>query len=108
MLPPRGVAVLRFDRRACAADRFDEQSADALAAVATLAARPEIDAKRIGLWGFSQGAWVAPVVATRSDRLGFLVLVAATGVSPAAQMRYGTANATKMMTPPIVGVPALA
>jgi len=90
VLPPRGVAVLRFDRRAGAADRFDEQSADALAAVATLAARPEIDAKRIGLWGFSQGAWVAPLAASRSRNVAFLILVAACGVTPAAQMRWGT------------------
>ena len=30
--------------------------------MATLAARPEIDAERVGLWGLSQGGWVRPMV----------------------------------------------
>jgi len=53
-----------------------------------VAALPEIDAARIGLWGISQGGWVAPLAATRSDRVAFLVLVASAGVSPAEQMRW--------------------
>ncbi len=73
VLPPRGIAVLRFDRRG---DDVRE--------------REDIDAERIGLWGFSQGAWVAPLVAGESREVAFLVLLASTGVSPAEQMLYGT------------------
>ena len=91
VLPPAGIAVARFDRRGDDVPLLD-QARDVEAVVETLAARADIDRDRIGLWGFSQGAWVAPLVATRSDRVGFLVLVASTGVSPAAQMRYGTAK----------------
>ena len=47
----------------------------------------------IGLWGFSQGAWVASIAAGRSDRIGYLVLIGASGVSPADQMRYSAAEA---------------
>ena len=91
MLPPAGIAVGRFDRRGYDVP-FDDQVADALAFVDDLAARPDIDASRIGLWGWSQGAWIAPLAASRSERIGFLVLLASTGVSPAEQMLYGAAK----------------
>jgi pimeloyl-ACP methyl ester carboxylesterase len=91
LLPPVGIAVARFDRRGDDVPLVD-QARDAEAVVDALAARTDIDERRVGLWGFSQGAWVAPLVATRSTRIAFLVLVAATGVSPAEQMRYGTAK----------------
>ena len=91
LLPPHGVAVARFDRRGNDVP-FLDQARDVEAVLAALAARPDIDPARIGLFGFSQGAWVAPLVASRSDSVAFLVLVAATGVSPAEQMRYATAT----------------
>jgi hypothetical protein len=91
LLPPRGVAVLRYDRRGDDVP-FADQVADARSAIDALAARPDIDAAQIGLWGFSQGAWIAPLVAAEDQRVAFLVLLASTGVSPAEQMRYGTAK----------------
>ena len=89
VLPARGIAVIRYDRRGDDVP-FDDQVADANSAVDVLRERSDIDPSRIGLWGFSQGAWIAPMVAAGSDRIAFLVLVASTGVTPAAQMRYGT------------------
>lgn len=91
LLPPLGVAVVRFDRRGNDVP-FLDQARDVEAVLAALAARPDIDAAGIGLFGFSQGAWVAPLVASRSDKVAFLILVAATGVSPVEQMRYATAK----------------
>ena len=87
VLPPNGIAVCRYDRRGNDVP-FEEQVADALSAVRALRDRDDIDRGQIGLWGFSQGAWIAPMVAARSDWITFLVLLASTGVSPAAQMRY--------------------
>jgi pimeloyl-ACP methyl ester carboxylesterase len=89
VLPPRGIAVLRYDRRGDDIP-LELQADDALSASAVLRSRDDIAPKRIGLWGFSQGAWVAPLVAARSDEIAFLVLVASTGVTPALQMLYGT------------------
>ena len=95
VLPPAGFAAVTFDRRGegastgePSAGRFDLLADDAIAVVEDVAALPEIDAARIGLWGISQGGWVAPLAATRSDRVAFLVLVASAGVSPAEQMRW--------------------
>jgi len=95
LLPPHGVAVARFDRRGDDVP-LDVQVTDTMGIVDELAARPDIDAGRIGLWGFSQGAWVAPLAASRSTKIAFLVLVASTGVSPAEQMLYGTAKHVRM------------
>lgn len=94
LLPGAGVAVLRFDRRP-RVDGHDvplaDQAADAIAAVDVL--RRHVGDVPVGLWGLSQGAWAAPLAAgLRPDLVAFLVLVSGSGVSPAAQMRYGTAE----------------
>lgn len=91
VLPAAGIAVARFDRRGDDVP-FDDQVADTLDVIADLRARDDLDASRIGLWGFSQGAWIAPMVAARTREVAFLVLVASVGVTPAAQMLYGTAK----------------
>jgi hypothetical protein len=93
-LVPRGVAVLRFDRRPSSAGDvpLEIQADDALEALRALRARPEVGSAPLGLWAWSQGAWAAAVAAARSADVAFLVLLAACGVSPAEQMRYGTAE----------------
>jgi uncharacterized protein len=94
-LVPRGVAVLRFDRRPSPSGGdvpFELQADDALRALEELRALPEIGSSPLGLWAWSQGSWAAALAATRSIEVAFLVLVAACGVSPAEQMRYGTAE----------------
>jgi pimeloyl-ACP methyl ester carboxylesterase len=83
--------VLRYDRRGDDVP-LELQADDAMSALAELRSRDDIDPARIGLWGFSQGAWVAPLVAGRSTDIAFLVLIASTGVSPAEQMLYGVAK----------------
>ena len=90
---PLGVAVLRFDRRPSVGDEdvpFAVQAADALQALEAL--RAKVGDVRLGLWAWSQGAWAAALAAARSSEVAFLVLLAACGVSPAVQMRYGTAE----------------
>jgi uncharacterized protein len=91
-LPPAGIGVVTFDRRGegestgdASRGRFDVQARDALAML------DAVGAERVGLWGYSQGGWVAPLAATMSDHVAFLVLVASTGVTPSEQMRYANA-----------------
>jgi uncharacterized protein len=94
-LVPRGLAVLCFDRRPSPAGGdvpFEAQADDALQALAELRAQPEVGSAPLGLWAWSQGAWAAVLAAARSPEVAFLVLLAACGVSPAEQMRYGTAE----------------
>jgi uncharacterized protein len=90
---PRGIAVLRYDRRPSPTGEdvpFDAQADDALQALDEL--RGEVGDVPLGLWAWSQGAWAAALAAARSPDVAFLVLLAACGVSPAVQMRYGTAE----------------
>lgn len=93
VLPDAGIGVVTFDRRGesestgdSSRGRFRLQVEDALAVLEA------VDAERVGLWGFSQGAWVGPLAAAASDRVAFLVLVASTGVTPSEQMMYATAE----------------
>jgi pimeloyl-ACP methyl ester carboxylesterase len=95
VLPPKGIAVARFDRRGDDVP-LDDQVEDVMSVIAELETKSEIDSSRIGLWGFSQGAWVAPLAASRSPKIAFLVLLASTGVSPAEQMLYGTAKQARL------------
>lgn len=80
-LAQRGVAGLIFDGRGVGAsggDRMkttaEERYQDVVAAIDLLAARNDIDAKQIGLWGISAGGWVIPVAAQRSGKAAFLML----------------------------------
>lgn len=89
-LPPRGIGVATFDRRGEGESvgvptrgRFDAQAHDALAVATSLGA------KWVGLWGYSQGGWAAPLAATRSpERVACVVTVGAPHVSPGEQMLY--------------------
>jgi pimeloyl-ACP methyl ester carboxylesterase len=93
VLPPAGIGVVTFDRRGEGAStgdasvgQFELQAHDALAVAAA------VHAGRIGLWGFSQGGWVAPLAASMSGDVAFLALIASTGVSPHEQMLYANAE----------------
>lgn len=86
-LTRRGVAVLRLDDRGVGGSSGDTASStsedfagDALAAVAWLKARPEVDGKRIGLVGHSEGALIAAMAANRSRDVAFAVLLAGPGL----------------------------
>lgn len=91
----RGIAALVYDRRGSGESTGSEGSAgmqrladDAVAAAEALAALPQIDARRIGTWGHSQGGWIAPVAAARSSRISFVIAQSASGVSPALQEMF--------------------
>ena len=90
VLPPQGIAVLRYDRRHSSSGgvEFDVQLDDLRHALDVL--RDRTDAPVI-LWGFSQGAWIAVTAATQLEVAG-LVLIGFAAVSPAVQMRFGTAE----------------
>lgn len=82
-----GIAVLRCDDRGVGQSGGSFATAtkndfvdDALAAVAFLRTRPEIDPKRVGLIGHSEGGIVGPLAAVRSPDIAFLVLLAGVGV----------------------------
>jgi pimeloyl-ACP methyl ester carboxylesterase len=86
-LTRRGIAVLRADDRgvgksggAFGTATTVDFATDAEAGVAYLRTRPEIDAKKIGLVGHSEGGVIAPLVASRNPAVAFIVMMAGSGV----------------------------
>jgi pimeloyl-ACP methyl ester carboxylesterase len=55
-------------------------AADPLGGVAWLAARPEIDARRVGLVGHSEGGQIALFAANTSNAVAFVVMMAGSGL----------------------------
>jgi pimeloyl-ACP methyl ester carboxylesterase len=86
-LTRRGVAVLRVDDRGVGGSTGSTKSTtsedfagDSLAGLAFLRNRTEIDSKKIGLIGHSEGGLIAPIAAARTKDVAFIVLMAGTGV----------------------------
>ena len=86
-LTRQGIAVLRYDDRGVGKSGGDSHAAttvdlatDALAAFEYLKTRKDIDPKRIGLLGHSEGGVIAPIVANETPDVAFVVLMAGTGL----------------------------
>lgn len=87
-LTRQGIAVLRCDDRGVGGSTGSMSQAlssdfadDALASIAFLKGRPEIDPARIGLLGHSEGGLVAPIAATRSADVAFIILLSGPAVT---------------------------
>ncbi len=86
-LTRKGIVVLRVDDRGVGKSTGDFAAAttadfatDAEAGVAFLKTRSEVDPQQIGLVGHSEGAIIAPMVAARNHDVGFIVMMAGSGV----------------------------
>jgi pimeloyl-ACP methyl ester carboxylesterase len=103
VLPPAGVAVATFDRRGEGASTgevsgsFERRVADIARVVERVRTLDGVDASRVGLWGWSQGGWLAPIAAARDPSIAFLVLVSPSGVPPSRQMAYATARVLRSL-----------
>jgi fermentation-respiration switch protein FrsA (DUF1100 family) len=93
-LTRRGIAVLRVDDRGVGGSTGSvpqsttaDFAEDVLAGVEFLKGRKEVDAARIGLIGHSEGGIIAPLVASRSRDVAFIVLLAGTGL-PGEEVLY--------------------
>jgi dipeptidyl aminopeptidase/acylaminoacyl peptidase len=86
-LTKKGFAVLRCDDRGVEKSTGDYTTAttdnfasDVEAQIEFLKNRPDIDKKRIGLLGHSEGGVVAPLVASRRKDVAFVVMLAGVGI----------------------------
>jgi pimeloyl-ACP methyl ester carboxylesterase len=86
-LTRRGIAVLRLDDRGVGGSTGSVQEAtsadfadDVRAGVEFLKGRKEINPSQIGLVGHSEGGIIAPLVASRSRDVAFIVLLAGTAI----------------------------
>ena len=95
LLAAQGFAVLNYDKRGVGASTGDyrrsgpeDLASDAAAGVALLRSRPDIDPRRIGLLGFSQGGMIEPFVASVDSSIAFVVNCGGTIVDGEQQEVY--------------------
>ncbi|MFJ9370681.1 alpha/beta hydrolase family protein [Nocardia sp. NPDC101769] len=91
-----GISTLVVDKRTVGYSTshrdFSVLADDALAGVRLLRARPDVDAQRVGLWGFSEGGWVATLAASRSATVGFVVTIGGSGLTPLRTQTWYLSN----------------
>lgn len=103
MLPALGIAVFTYDRRGSGKSGGDLKASDyamladdAIAAVRMLKTDSRIDPRRVGIWGLSQGGWLALLAASRSSEPAFVISVSAPLVSPDVQMMFRSINSLRV------------
>ena len=102
VLLPQGIALFRYDKRGLgqstgayqnvnlqnSVQLIPERASDVLAIVNFLATHQDLNPKQIFLWGTSQGAWVAPLVANQSNQVAFIICVNGGGSSVGIEIYY--------------------
>lgn len=95
-LAREGIVTISYDKRtkgySLTERSYSQLADDALAAHEVLRARDGVDPAQVGMWGVSEGGWVAPLAASRSDHVRFVVTVGASGVPPAQQEAWAKEN----------------
>ena len=101
-LATNGYALLSYDKRGVGDSGGDYSqvgtangeemigllASDVLAGVAHLLSRDDIARDRIGVYGTSQGGWIAPLAAARSPDVAFMVIVSGPTVSIGREIYY--------------------
>lgn len=87
-LTKKGIAVLRYDKRGVGESTGDYNSSnsfdfakDVNAAIDYLLTRKEIKKNQIGLIGHSEGGLIAPIVASQSSKVAFIISLAGPSLS---------------------------
>ncbi|MDF5752223.1 prolyl oligopeptidase family serine peptidase [Spongiactinospora sp. TRM90649] len=93
----RGMAVLVPDKRSAGYSMYQRDyralAGDALAGVATLRAHPGVDPAKVGVWGVSEGGWIAPMAAAASKDVAFVIMVGGNGMPPLRQQTWAVRDA---------------
>jgi hypothetical protein len=91
----QGIATLVYDKRGTGdsggdyrEESFNDFAADALAGIHYLQSQKGVDPKRVGLYGRSHGGIVAPLAASLSKDVAFIINVSGAGIPPYRQVTY--------------------
>lgn len=95
-----GVAALIYDKRGNGKSTggdyteagFTDLAKDALAGLALLKTKKQINSRQIGVFGHSQGGWIAPMAATLSQDVAFVITSAASAINATEQSVYHRAG----------------
>ncbi len=102
ILAINGYALLTYDKRgvgdsggtytgvgpANSDQALGQLADDVVAGVEALKQRPDIRADRIGVYGISQGGWIAPLTAAKSPDVSFMVIVSGPTVTVGEEIYY--------------------
>jgi uncharacterized protein len=95
----RGIAVLGYDKRGVGESTgdwkvasFEDLAGDVVAAFEFLKKRSDIDAKQIGVLGWSQAGLVMPLAAVHAKDIAFLISISGAGVPVAETTLDETRN----------------
>ncbi len=98
-----GIAAFIYDKRGTDKPEevgdwkasFSDYGNDATSAAIMLSKDKSVNPKRIGIFGHSQGGWVAPLAASKSDLFSFVIISAGNVVTPVEQHLYNGACANR-------------
>ncbi len=98
-LQDNGIAVLLPDKRGSEASEgdwrdtsFETLATDTIAAHDFVVGHTDIDPQQVGVIGFSQGGWIAPVAAEELPDLAYIVSIAGAGVTTEEQLQFEEVN----------------
>src|ERR1700694_677047 len=101
-LARNGVTTLIYDKRGSGDSGGDWRTAsyadladDAIAGIKLLQARSDVDGRRIGIWGHSQGGYIAPLVASRCHDVAFIVAADSPAMAQYQQDLYHVRNSAR-------------
>lgn len=96
----RGLAVFTYDKRGWGKSTGEELwsqvyelAEDAALVVRHLQQLPDV--RQVGLCGFSNGGWVGPLAASRSQEVAFVIALSGSGVPPARQEQMRRGNVAR-------------
>lgn len=99
-----GLGLLFYDKRGVGRSQgeccpyqevnyFERLAGDIAAAIRVIRAHPMVDPHRIGLYGFSQGGWIVPIVAAdTSMQIGWVVIGSGPTVTLGEELFYSKAS----------------
>jgi hypothetical protein len=95
----RRIATFSFDKPGCGASTGDwcdhalaDRADQVTATLDALARRSDVDARRLGVWGHSQGGWITQIVAARRPDLAFAISNSGPSIPVREQDEYGVAQ----------------
>ena len=87
-----GVATLLYDKRGCGESQgdwrkssLDDLASDIISAVNFLKQYPTVDENKIGIYGVSQGGWIASRVCAMANSIAFVIANSGGGIKPSEE-----------------------
>lgn len=98
-LQDNGIAVVIPDKRGCEKSEgewigasFEELASDAISAIEFVKKQADFNYSYIGLVGMSQGGWITPVAATKTDNISYIANISGATVTTDEQLLYEEIN----------------